>query len=53
MGQTGICFRGRIDRLDEDAARGAAVITDYKVRAAPERKKPVVFDRGAELQRVF
>ncbi|MBR1041186.1 PD-(D/E)XK nuclease family protein [Bradyrhizobium viridifuturi] len=53
IGQTGVSFRGRIDRLDEDAARGAAVITDYKVGAAPERKKPVVFDRGAELQRVF
>jgi hypothetical protein len=53
IGKTGIVFRGRIDRLDEDAARGAAVITDYKVGTAPERKKPVVFDRGAELQRVF
>jgi hypothetical protein len=53
IGQTGIVFRGRIDRLDEDAGRAAAVITDYKVGMAPERKKPVVFDRGAELQRVF
>jgi PD-(D/E)XK nuclease superfamily protein len=53
IGKTGIAFRGRIDRLDEDAARHAAVITDYKVGTAPERKKPVVFDRGAELQRVF
>jgi len=53
IGKTEIVFRGRIDRLDEDAARGAAVVTDYKVGTAPERKKPVVFDRGAELQRVF
>lgn len=53
IGKTGIVFRGRIDRLDEDAARGAAVVTDYKVGTAPERKKLVVFDRGAELQRVF
>jgi hypothetical protein len=53
IGESGVFFRGRIDRLDEDAARGAAVITDYKVGAIPERKKPVVFDRGAELQRVF
>ncbi|WP_247367847.1 PD-(D/E)XK nuclease family protein [Bradyrhizobium sp. 18] len=53
IGKTGIVFRGRIDRLDEDAARGAAVVTDYKVGTAPERKKPVVFYRGAELQRVF
>ncbi|UPT89807.1 PD-(D/E)XK nuclease family protein [Bradyrhizobium barranii subsp. apii] len=53
IGKTGVVFRGRIDRLDEDAARGAAVVTDYKVGMAPERKKPVVFDRGAELQRVF
>jgi hypothetical protein len=53
IGQTGITFRGRIDRLDEDTARGAAVITDYKAGAAPERKKQVVFDRGVELQRVF
>ena len=52
-GRPALSFRGRIDRLDEDAARGAAVITDYKVGTAPERKKPVVFDRGAELQRVF
>lgn len=52
IGKTGIVFRGRIDRLDEDAARGAAVVTDYKVGTAPE-KKLVVFDRGAELQRVF
>lgn len=53
IGQTELSFRGRIDRLDEDAARGAAIVTDYKVGAAPERKKTVVFDRGAELQRVF
>jgi hypothetical protein len=53
IGKTGIVFRGRIDRLDEDAARGTAIVTDYKVGTAPERKKPVVFDRGAELQRVF
>jgi len=53
IGQTGVSFRGRIDRLDEDAARGAAIITDYKVGKAPERKRPIVFDRGAELQRVF
>ncbi len=53
IGQTGISFRGRIDRLDEDGACGSAVITDYKVGTAPERKKPVVFDRGTELQRVF
>jgi len=53
IGQTGVSFRGRIDRLDEDAGRGAAIITDYKVGTAPERKKPVAFDRGAELQRVF
>ncbi|TYK97083.1 PD-(D/E)XK nuclease family protein, partial [Streptococcus dysgalactiae] len=39
--------------LDEDAGRGAAIITDYKVGTAPERKKPIAFDRGAELQRVF
>ena len=49
----GVSFRGRIDRLDEDAGRGAAIITDYKVGTAPERKKPIAFDRGAELQRVF
>lgn len=53
IGRTGVSFRGRIDRLDEDAARLAAIITDYKVGTAPERKKPVVFDRGGELQRVF
>lgn len=53
VGTTGIAFRGRIDRLDEDVPRGTAIVTDYKVGAAPERKKVVVFDRGGELQRVF
>lgn len=53
VGTTGVAFRGRIDRLDEDEPRGSAIITDYKAGAAPERKKTVVFDRGAELQRVF
>ncbi|MER9332172.1 PD-(D/E)XK nuclease family protein [Mesorhizobium sp. M0488] len=53
VGATGIAFRGRIDRLDEDGSRGTAIITDYKAGAAPQRKKAVVFDRGAELQRVF
>jgi PD-(D/E)XK nuclease superfamily len=53
VGTTGIVFRGRIDRLDEDGARGSATVTDYKAGAAPERKKTIVFDRGTELQRVF
>jgi hypothetical protein len=53
IGTTGIKFRGRIDRLDEDGASGSAIVTDYKAGAAPERKKAVVFDRGSELQRVF
>jgi hypothetical protein len=53
IGTTAIAFRGRIDRLDEDEAKGSAIVTDYKVGAAPERKKAVVFDRGSELQRVF
>lgn len=53
LGTTGIAFRGRIDRLDEDLAKGTAIVTDYKAGAAPERKKAVVFDRGEELQRVF
>ncbi|MBY5747361.1 PD-(D/E)XK nuclease family protein [Rhizobium leguminosarum] len=53
VGATGIAFRGRIDRLDEDGSRGTAIITDYKAGAAPERKKTIVFNRGTELQRVF
>ena len=53
VGTTGIAFRGRIDRLDEDGSRGVATITDFKAGAAPDRKKTVVFDRGEELQRVF
>jgi hypothetical protein len=53
IGATGMAFRGRIDRLDEDGSRGMAIITDYKAGAAPQRKKTVVFDRGEELQRVF
>ncbi|MCA1494451.1 PD-(D/E)XK nuclease family protein [Ensifer sp. NBAIM29] len=53
IGTTGIAFRGRIDRLDENRSKGTAIVTDYKAGAAPERKKTVVFDRGEELQRVF
>lgn len=53
VGLTGIVFRGRIDRLDEDASRGTAIVTDYKAGAAPQQKKAVVFNRGSELQRVF
>lgn len=53
VGTTGVAFRGRIDRLDEDGSRGSAIITDYKAGAAPARKKTIVFDRGTELQRVF
>lgn len=53
VGTTGIAFRGRIDRLDEDGSRGAAIITDFKAGALPDRKRTVVFDRGEELQRVF
>lgn len=53
VGTTGVAFRGRIDRLDEDDPQGTAIVTDYKAGAAPERKKTVVFDKGTELQRVF
>ena len=53
IGETGLVFRGRIDRLDHEVSTGAAIVTDYKVGSAPARKRPVVFDRGAELQRVF
>jgi hypothetical protein len=53
VGTTGIAFRGRMDRLDEDGSRGIAIVTDYKVGAAPERRKTVVFDKGTELQRVL
>lgn len=53
IGESGLTFWGRIDRLDEEAHRGAATITDYKAGAVPRRKRPVIFDRGTELQRVF
>lgn len=53
IGTTGIVFRGRIDRLDEDESRGLAIVTDYKAGAAPQLKRTLIFDRGAELQRVF
>ncbi|MER9609977.1 PD-(D/E)XK nuclease family protein [Mesorhizobium sp. M0312] len=53
IGDSGVRFRGRIDRLDEDVAMGAATITDYKAGEAPRRKRPLIFDRGRELQRVF
>lgn len=53
IGTTGIAFRGRIDRLDEDDSRGTAIVTDYKAGAAPQQKKIVVFNRGDELQRIY
>jgi hypothetical protein len=53
IGGSELRFRGRIDRLDENVATGTAIVTDYKAGGAPRRNKPLVFDRGAELQRVF
>jgi hypothetical protein len=50
---TGLTFRGRIDRLDNDDIAGAATITDYKTGFAPAKASSLVFDYGAELQRVF
>jgi hypothetical protein len=53
IGGTGLTFRGRIDRVDLDEARGAATITDYKTGTAPAKAVATIFDHGAELQRVF
>lgn len=50
---TGLKFRGRIDRLDHDETTGAVTITDYKTGLAPPKASFLVFDYGAELQRVF
>jgi hypothetical protein len=50
---TSVVLRGRIDRLDHDVSTGAAIVTDFKVGKAPEKKIPPVFSGGRELQRVM
>jgi len=44
-----VAFRGKIDRIDLDAARGAARVIDYKT-GKPTAKASAVFDRGRTLQ---
>lgn len=50
---TDICLRGAIDRLDLRAARDAVQVSDYKTGTEPKNAEQIVFQRGAELQRVI
>ena len=49
---TPVRIRGRIDRLDLNAAAAAVRLSDYKTGAEPKQADQIVLGRGAELQRV-
>jgi hypothetical protein len=53
IGDTGLNFGGRIDRLDIRASGDAARITDYKSGRPPDRAQRVMLAQGRELQRVL
>ena len=50
---TSVRICGRIDRLDLNAARDAARVSDYKTGAEPKGAAEIVLNGGAELQRVI
>ena len=50
---TGICLRGRIDRVDLRGDNSAIRITDYKSGKAPKNAGGIVLAGGGELQRVL
>jgi RecB family exonuclease len=50
---TGVRIRGRIDRVDFNAARNGVRVSDYKTGAEPAKAEEIVLGRGAELQRVL
>ncbi len=49
LGGVRVGFRGKIDRIDIDAAGGAAMVIDYKT-GSPDQKAGALFDRGRKLQ---
>lgn len=53
IGQSGIRFGGRIDRIDLSADGQRARISDYKTGVPPKDAATLVFARGTELQRVL
>jgi hypothetical protein len=50
---TKIRLRGSIDRLDLRTSYSAVQVSDYKTGAEPKNAAQIVFQRGAELQRVM
>jgi hypothetical protein len=53
IGQTGLVFGGRMDRLDIRATGDGARITDYKSAKPPPRHQRIALGQGRELQRVL
>jgi hypothetical protein len=53
IGDTGLRFRGRMDRVDIRSDRKGVRISDYKSGAAPKNPDRIVLSQGSELQRVL
>ena len=53
IGDTGLTFGGRIDRLDIRVSGDGARITDYKSGKPPEKAQRITLAQGRELQRVL
>ena len=53
IGQTGLVFGGRLDRLDIRATGDGARITDYKSAKPPPKHQRIALGQGRELQRVL
>ncbi|MDQ0333307.1 RecB family exonuclease [Mesorhizobium sp. YL-MeA3-2017] len=53
IGQTGLVFGGRMDRLDIRATGDGARITDYKSAKPPPKHQRIALGQGRELQRVL
>lgn len=53
IGDTGLRFGGRMDRVDIRSDRSSVGISDYKSGAAPKNADRIVLSQGRELQRVL
>ena len=53
IGEVGLIYGGRIDRLDVRATGDAARITDYKSGSSPNKEQRITLAQGRELQRVL
>jgi ATP-dependent helicase/DNAse subunit B len=53
IGETGLRFGGRMDRVDIRSDRSGVRISDYKSGAAPKNADRIVLSQGRELQRVL